>query len=171
MHYYFVRKPKELISIYDGILGKLSEMESLLEKEVMISREHASNVWPGDRTYYFPEPSGNDSVGFEVTLSGSIIYTLKFTVTIFPDDQSVNPRARFYSCDADSVLTGTKKYYESLPFIKDGQPHKYTMRVRGELNKIIKVKGNLYDSDKHTEEWQKHAFFENITLINPSAEI
>lgn len=32
MHYYFVRKPKRLIRIYDKILGKLSEMESLLEK-------------------------------------------------------------------------------------------------------------------------------------------
>ena len=171
MHYYFVKKPKDLIRIYDGILGKLSEMESLLEKEVMISREHASNLWPGEKNYYFPETSDSDSVGFELSLSGSIIYTLKFTATIFPDDQSVNPKAIAYSVDADSLLTGKITHYQTLGFIKDGQAHTYTIKLKGNINKVIKVKGNLYDSDNCIEGWQKHVSFENIALINPSAEI
>lgn len=171
MHYYFVKKPKELIRIYDGILGKLSEMESLLEKEVMISREHASNLWPGEKNYYFPETSVSDSVGFELLLSGSITYTLKFTVTIFPDDQSVNPRATVLAIDADSLENGKRKYFETLRFLKDGQPHTYTMKLSGPINRILNVKGNLYNTDNQPEERQKHISFENISLINPLSEI
>ena len=171
MHYYFVKKPKDLIKIYDGILGKLSEMESLLEKEVMISREHTSNVWPGERAYYFPEPSGSDSAVFELMLSGGITYTLKFTVTIFPEDQSVNPRATVFAVDADSLENGKRKYFETLSFLKDGQAHTYTMNLSGPVKRVILVKGNLYDTDNHLEDWQKHIRLENITLINPLAGI
>lgn len=167
MYYYFVRKPKKLIRIYDMILGKLSEMESLLEKEVKLAREHASNIWPGERNYYFPDPSGTESVGFELSLAGRYIYTLTFTVTIFPDDQSVNPRASAFISDADSILTGRRNYFETPAFIKDGQPHTYTIRLSAPLNKTIKLKGTLYEFDNHMDELQKHVMFENITLNIP----
>lgn len=167
MQYYFISKPKKLIRIYDGILGKLSEMESLLEKEVMFDKEHASNLWPGEKNYYFPDPAGTESAGFELSLKGSLFYTLKFTMTIFPDDQSINPRASAYTYDADSVQTGTRKYYKTIDFIKDGQPHTYTVRFSVPPNEAIMVKGTLYESDNNPEEWQKHVVFENITLSIP----
>jgi hypothetical protein len=164
MKYYFIRKPKKLISIYDGILGKLSEMESLLEKQVMFDKEHASNLWLGEKNYYFPDPDATESVGFEISLKGSLFYTLKFTMTIFPDDQSINPRAGAYTNDADSVQTGTRKYYKTLDFVKDGQPHTYSIRLSAPPNEVIMVKGTLYESDNNCEEWQKHVTFENISL-------
>lgn len=171
MRYYFIRKPKKLIRIYDRILGKLSEMESLLEKEVLLAREHSSNVWPGERNYYFPDTSGAESVGFQLSLAGSLYYTLKFTITIFPDDHSVNPRASVYIYDADSILTGRGNNFETPDFLKDGRPHTYTIRLPAPSNKAIRVKGTLYDFDNHLEEWQKHTWFENITLTIPTAEI
>ena len=109
LHYYFIRKPKRLIKIYDKILGDLSEMESRLEKEVMLIREKSSNVWPGERNYYFPDGNEMKGIGFEVNLAGSRLYTLKFTATLFPDDQSVNTRAGLFACDADSCKTGVRK--------------------------------------------------------------
>ncbi|HAM08899.1 MAG: hypothetical protein A2X05_14005 [Bacteroidetes bacterium GWE2_41_25] len=171
MHYYFVRKPKQLIRIYDGILAKLSEMESLLEKEVKLERDHASNLWPGERYYYFPDTSGTESVGFELSLTGSLFYTLRFTVTIFPDDQSVNPRASIVAYDADSVLTGKPQNFETLKFLKDGHPNTYSIRLRAISGKTLKVKGSLYETDNHPEEWQKHVRFDNITFTTPSAEL
>jgi hypothetical protein len=171
MYYYFVRKPKKLISIYDKVLGKLSEMESLLEKEVMLAREHSSNIWTGEKNYYFPDSSGTQCVSFQLSLAGSRIYNLKFTTTLFPDDQSVNPRARVFTCDADSVLTGTKSYYETPAFLKDGKPHTYTLRIFVASNETFVLKGTLFDIDNYLEEWQKHVRFENITLSIPAADI
>jgi len=171
MRYYFISKPKKLISIYDRILGNLSEMESLLEKEVKLARDHTSDVWPGERNYYFPDTSATQSVGFELSLSGSLFYTLKFTATLFPDDQSVSPRAIAFICDADSILTGTRKHFKTLDFIKDGQPHTYTIRLPSPPNKTIQVKGTLYETDNYLEELQKHVMFEDITLTIFGAEI
>ena len=45
MRYYFIKKPKKLISIYDQVLGKLSEMESILERESLIEQAKIRNLW------------------------------------------------------------------------------------------------------------------------------
>jgi hypothetical protein len=171
MHYYFVRNPKKLISIYDKILGKLSEMESLVTKEVRLAAERATNVWPGERNYYFPDVSGSKPVSFEVSLPGNRVYTLEFTATIFPDDQSVNARARAFTCDADSVLTGKRNYYETPAFLKDGIPHNYVIHFSVNSSKVIRIKGTLFDIDNLVEECPKHILFENITLSIPPEDI
>jgi hypothetical protein len=171
MHYYFISKPKKLISIYDKILARMSEMESLLEKEVMLAREHSSNFWPGEKNYYIPDSSDIGTLDFQASLAGSRIYILKFTAAIFPDDQSVHPQSRVFSCDADSIMTGIRTFYESPVFIKDGKPHTYSIRIFVNTFEPIQLKGNLYNIDNCLEEWQKHINFENITLSIPTADI
>jgi len=54
MKYYFYRNPKRLVKIYDEVLGKLSKMESLAEKEVLLKAGHIDNYWSGKEFYYFP---------------------------------------------------------------------------------------------------------------------
>jgi hypothetical protein len=171
MHYYFESKPKKLISIYDKILGNLSKMESLLEKEVMLAREHSSNLWHGEKNYYFPDSSGTQLTDFEFTLAGSRSYNLKFTATIFPDDQSVNPGFKAFTCHADSILTGKRTYYEAPAYIKDGSPHTYIVRVFVASGAAFKLKGTLYNIDNYPEEWQKHVTFENVSLSIPGSDI
>ena len=171
LYYYFIRKPKKLTKIYDKILGELSEMESRLEKEVTSMREKASNVWSGERNYYFPDNTDISAVGFQFSLVGNRIYNLKFTATIYPDDQSVNTRAVAYSYDADSVLTGKKTRYETPVYLKDGIPHTYTIRIFVSSGNAFILKGTLYDQEICIEEWRKHARFENITLSMPSSDI
>ncbi|MBK9392266.1 MAG: DUF4296 domain-containing protein [Bacteroidetes bacterium] len=169
--YYFISKPKELTKIYDKILGELSEMESLLAKEVMISRERNSNIWTGERNYYFPDGTGTKSVEFEVSLTGSRLYTLKFTATLFPDDQSVNLKARAFTCSADSINTGIKTWYETPVFLKDGNPHTYSVRIFVASKEPTVLKGTLYEPLNCLEEWQKHIRFENVSLSIPSSDI
>ena len=171
IRYYFISKPKKLIKIYDKILGELSEMESLLQKEVMLNREKMTNIWPGEKGYYFPDGTDTKAVGFEVSLAGSRLYSLKFTATLFPDDQSVNAKARAFSCDADSLSTGVKTWYETPVFLKDGKPHTYSVRIFVSSNEPIILKGTLYEPTNCLEEWQKHVRFENISLSIPQSDI
>ena len=35
MRYYFIRKPKKLVKIYDKVLGDLSEMESIADRDLL----------------------------------------------------------------------------------------------------------------------------------------
>jgi hypothetical protein len=170
MHYYFIRKPKELIRIHDKVLGILSEMESRLDKEVMIAREHSTNVWPGERNYYSPDVAEIKSLDFMVSIPGGRAYNLKFTATIFPDDQSANPKLSVFSCNSDSTATGVRTYYKIPAYLKDGKPHNYNLLIPIMSNKAITLRGNLYDTDNRPEECQKHFAFENITLSIPSGE-
>ena len=56
MKYYFIKNPKKLIKIYDQVLGILSEMESLVEKEAVLTAVHIKNLWTGEEFYSFPDP-------------------------------------------------------------------------------------------------------------------
>ena len=171
IHYYFVKKPKKLIRIYDKVLAKLSEMESRLEKEVKLAREHSTNIWPGERNYFSPDIPEIKSLDFMVTLAGNRTYNLKFTATVFPDDQSLNPKVKAFTCRADSIETGTRKYFEMPAYIKDGNPHTYSISIPLGTNDAVTLKGNLYDINNQLESWQRHFSFENITLSIPSADI
>lgn len=169
--YYFIKKPKELIKIYDQVLGILSEMESLVEKEAVLAEGRRENLWTGKKFYSFPDPSGTDSVRFDITINRTGIYKLAFSATLFPDDQSVNPRITAYSCHPDSIETGKRKYIKTMNYIKDGQPHTYNLILNVPVNTILHLRGWLYDFDNHPDEWEKHVRIENISITYTSAAV
>jgi len=171
MKYYFIKKPRELIKIYDQVLGILSKMESLIEKEAVLAEGRNANRWTGKEFYSFPDPSGTDSTCFDITLNRRGIYTLVFSATLFPDDQSVNPRITAYSCHPDSIETGKRDYIETIYYIKDGQPHIYTLIVNLPKNKTLHLRGWLYDFDNHPDEWEKHMIIENISITYTFAAV
>jgi hypothetical protein len=162
--YYFIKKPKKLIKIYDKVLGILSEMESRVDKEIVKLNKTTNNLWRGLEFYSFPDPSGSDSTIFENTLTRAGKYTLSVTVTIFPDDQSDNPRITAYSCHPDSIETGKRDYINPIYFIKDGRPHTYTIFFNTTVNKTLYIKGSLYDYDNNPDDWEKHLILQNISL-------
>jgi hypothetical protein len=164
MKYYFYRNPKELIKIYDEVLGKLSRMESLTDKEAKLLSSHIENRWPGKASYFFPDNSVNDSVAFDLPLERTGVYTLSFTATLFPDDESVNPRMTAFTCNRDSLETGKKRYFKTLGYIKDGRPHIYDLIVIVPAKKFLHLRGLLYDFDNNRAVCEKHAGFEDISM-------
>jgi hypothetical protein len=164
MKYYFIKKPKKLIEIYDEVLGKLSEMESLVERELTLSAKLMATLWTGNESYSFPDPAGVDSTQFDIPLMTPGDYSLKFTVTLFPDDQSLNPRMTAFTCRSDSINTGKRKYIETINYNKDGQPHTYTYIIKVPRNSFLHLRGWLYDFDSHPDEWEKHVIIKNISL-------
>ena len=68
MKYYFIKKPKKLIKIYDQVLGILSEMESLAEKEGFIGTGTYQTSGQVKSLYSFPDSSEIDSPLFDITL-------------------------------------------------------------------------------------------------------
>ena len=165
MKYYFMKNPKKLIKIYDKVLGVLSEMETHLEQESAEEASRALNLWRGKEFYVIPDRYGTDSTGFSVSLSSYGIYTVSFTSTVMPDDQSVNPRFTAYSCNADSLETGVRKYYETIGFLKDAQKHLYSVSVKVPAGTRMVLQGNFLGSDNYSPDYQKHATIEEISLV------
>jgi hypothetical protein len=164
MKYYFIKQPKKLIEIYDQVLGNLSEMESLVEKEVTLSAIREANVWKGKEFYYLPE--SDDIPRFDITFRLPGTYKLTFTAIFFPDDQSVHPRFTAYTCHPDSVETGKRKYIESIEYLKDGQPHAYSYIIRTREYRSLHIRGWLYDSVNYADEWGKHVIIKDISFTS-----
>jgi hypothetical protein len=171
LKYYFVKKPRQLIKIYDQVLAVLSEMESRYEKEMTILQSRISNLWTGNESYIFPGSSKNDSTNFAITVVTAGIYTLSFTVTLYPDDQSVNPRLTAYTCNPDSIETGKRHYIKTMNYLKDGQPHTYSLKINALKNSDYHIKGMLYDSDNCQGDPEKHLRIEKISYTYTSGAL
>jgi hypothetical protein len=161
--YYYIKNPKALIEIYDQVLAALSEMETRYEKEIGILQSHSVNLWTGDISYSLPDPAGNDSATFDIASKYQGIYNLSFTATIFPDDESVNPRFRAYICNSDSLSTGKKRYLNPVTYVKDGQPHNYLIEINCSDKPRHNLRGQFYDIDNRPDYSGSHMIIENIS--------
>jgi hypothetical protein len=162
--YYFIKNPKELIKIYDQVLGILSEKESLVEKEALLAQGHKENLWPCKDYYSFPDPHGIDSSSFDMALNKAGTYTLSFSTILFPDDQSVNPKMSAYLCHPDSIETGKRNYIPSIRYFKDGQPHFYSFYIKVPENTSFHLRGSLFYFDNLPGEWGKNVRFFNLSV-------
>jgi hypothetical protein len=163
MKYYFIKKSRKLNKIYDQVLGILSEAESRIDKEVKIISSHFENLWPGKDFYSFPDLSGNDSTMFDININRAGVYSLTFTVSLFPDDQSSKPTLTLYSCNPDSIETGKRRYIKTVDYLKDGRPHTYILTVPVREGTSFHLRGWLYDFDNLSLSL-KHVKIENISF-------
>jgi hypothetical protein len=165
IQYYYIKKPKKLIQIYDQILGKFSELETRVEKQFLGSAEFVADQWNGPAIVFLPDPGGKEKADFELTFISPGTYSLTYTVTIYPGDQSYDPCFSAWLCNTDSIRTGKKNYLPSIRYIKDGKPHTYT--VTGTYPDIARAvfKGRLCDYGSNPDAGEQNAVIENISFF------
>jgi hypothetical protein len=164
LKYYFIKNPRKLIKIYDKVLGILSEMESRIQKDILSSRGEPGSLWTGPVSLSFPDPTGIDSTVFDITLNRSGTYTLTANVTIFPDDQSLNPGLTAFTCHPDSIETGRRNFIEPVYYVKDGHEHRYIVIFSVPPKTTLRIRGNLYDFANNPDDWEKHLLIKNIAV-------
>lgn len=164
LKYYYVKKPKELIKIYDQVLGILSEMQSRYETEVAQIQSRMANIWEGESLYLLPDGSGIDSANFVLKANSQGVYYLTYTVTLSPADQSYNASPAAYMCHPDSIETGKRHYINTIEYLKDGQPHSYTLQINVTEKSHFFVKGWFYSSGSLPDESLGDLRIENIHL-------
>ncbi|HLP72780.1 MAG TPA: DUF4296 domain-containing protein [Bacteroidales bacterium] len=163
MRFYLVRKPKEMVKIYDKAIAGLTELESKAENEVTAMQTKSSNFWKGGDPLFSPGDNGSDSTDFDITLPYWNYYTLSLTITLHPDDGSDHPQLIAYMCDADSAESGKKYYVPSIDYVKDGSPHRYTFKINDPVRTHRRLKGTLFDYANDPSAG-KHFYIEDITL-------
>ena len=162
LRYYFIKKPKQLMKMYEQALARLSEMETRYDQEATQLQSRLSNYWNGPQTLASPGNT-SDSSSFNIKLDFWNIYYIAFTATVFPDDQTVNPKPVIYTCNSDSIESGTRYYVKTLAYIKDGMPHRYQYRINDPVKTRLRIMGDLFDSGTNPL-LQKHFIIENISL-------
>lgn len=171
IRYYYIKKPKELIGIYDQVLATLSEMETRYEREIAIMQSHALTLWTGEESYSLPDPAGGDSASFVINARYQGVYILSFTATVFPEDQSVNARFCAYVINSDSLGNGKKKYIKSEKYVKDGYPHTYTFKINCSDKPRHQLRGLFYDTEGNREIAESHMIIENISYLITSGAL
>jgi hypothetical protein len=166
LEYYFLKKPKRLIKIFDQMLGELTEADTRLSNIPDDSPMPYNNEWNGLLSYNFPDISVKENPEFSFLLKSQAYYSLTFTVTIYPFDQSVNPRFTVWLCRADSSENGKKYYLPSIKYIKDGRPHNYTVTGTNDKNSPAILQGTLYEREDNPEEGERYGKIENIQFFS-----
>lgn len=141
MRFYFVKRPKKLVKVYDKVLGSLSAMESMIDKEIPGFRSNAQNLWTGSDNYSEPDPYGKDPQPVDIPMVYLESYNLKYTITVFPDDKTYDPQLDLYLSHTDSSGNEKKVYFTTLPYLKDGHPHTYTINATNKLPPPVKLRG------------------------------
>lgn len=164
IQYYFIKKSKKLIRMYDRMLASFSEMQARIDKKYASAPSNVIDQWKGNHSYFLPDTGNSEKPAFEMILATPGTYTLTFTVTVFPGDQTKDPGFIAWACNADSVNTGKKSYLLLPKYIKDGQPHYYTVTgTHTSMNKVI-LKGSLYHSSGNPDSGIGDAVIEDITF-------
>lgn len=163
LRYYFLHDPKRLNKIYDNVLVILSDMEAQATKDYLAEQARLANLWR--TTSFIAEPSNNpnDSLMFDLELSRSGIYNLIYTCTVYPDDQSDISRASVYAISADSLKTEKLKYIRSAPYLRDGRPHSYNLKITVTHDASHFLRGWFFDSI-FSPGVENHFTIENINL-------
>lgn len=164
MRFYFVRKPKKLIRLYDRVLSYLSEMESKYQNQMPAVETRKGDLWLGKNFYHISGKSGDDTVGLSTIVRREGKYTLQFTLTIFPDDPIPAPVMGLYFCSPDSLNSGTRHYYKCLPYLRDGRPHRYSVAMPLGTSDPMVLRGWFVDMEGLTSEIAAHQIVEDISL-------
>lgn len=165
LKYYFTEKPKKFIRIYDQAIGRLTQMESLLEKETEDIPAAQGGLWKGAQMYFLTGSRDTSKLYFDHIFYTPGDYTIQFTLTLYPADQTHNPIFTAFTCRADSLATGKRELHRGIEYIKDGQPHTYSYLIRIPNNLPMLIKGRLLDFENNPGEISRHAKIENISFV------
>jgi hypothetical protein len=165
LKFYFVRKPKNLVKIYDQVLGQLSALDSRIEKTLNQIEARAANYWKGSDPVIYPALDNGDSTYFSVIIKPGA-YTFTYTLTLYPDDCSFSPRMSAWYFHRDSVGIGKRHFINTPCYVKDGLPHTYVNNIVIPGKAFVVLRGYLYNFENYPPEFNKHLRFEKISFLH-----
>ncbi|HKK41970.1 MAG TPA: DUF4296 domain-containing protein [Bacteroidales bacterium] len=165
LKFYFVKDPKELVKIYDQVLGQLSALDSRVEKALNQEEAKAANYWKGDDPVLYPAMDKGDSSYFSIIIKPGL-YTFTYTMTLYPDDCSFNPRLSLWYFNRDSAGTGKRYFIPTLHYVKDGLPHTYVNKIIIPGKPFVILRGHIYNYDNYPASFHKHLRIEKITFLH-----
>lgn len=170
MRFYFIKRQKKLIKIYDKVLNSISELEARITEEEPGADANQLNLWTGSRYYSFPDMKTGQKARTDIPLPPAGTYFLTFTLTLFPDDQSADPHIGLYFMSYDEAGNEKRDYFETIPFLKDGIPHNYIVRLVVNSKNSARLKGWFIDNECQPDNAYMHYMIDNITLLRKLPE-
>jgi hypothetical protein len=165
LNYYFIYDAKEMVSIYDNISEKLNAKELNISAE--LQKEAFANEETTKKNFKFslPDPEMKRKPGFSYDINPPGMFTLVFSVTVYPDDQSYHPSFISWYSTAEGPDAGKIKYLQEIRYIKDGWPHTYTVKGRIPWDKKTKLEGFFFNYENNPGFCWQHAEILNLNFL------
>jgi len=164
LNYYFMSDPKELVLIYDRISANLNALELKItagqQKEILEIAEKTKKNFH----FMLPDPELKRKPGFSYDIYPPGIFTLVFSVTVYPDDQSYHPFYIAWYSASEGPDAGKMKYFREIRYIKDGRPHTYTVKGRIEGDRKSTLEGFYFDYGNNPGFSRQHAEIMNLNF-------
>ncbi|MDZ7739099.1 MAG: DUF4296 domain-containing protein [Bacteroidales bacterium] len=164
MRYYFIDKPDKYEDIYDRVIEKLSGREAELMQKMANSPDADRNLWKGESSYMMPDAGVDNPVAFSIQTEGLGEYIIKARITVYKDDQSINPHIAVWFWYDDGSEEGKKIMWERKKLKKNSRPEFITIREELDDPRVTHIQGRLLNHDPQSGHWEKHALVSNIRV-------
>lgn len=162
--YYFIDKPKRYAAIYDRVIEKLSGMEADVIKKMSQGPATDQNLWNGENSYSLPDYGLNDPLEFSIRTEGLGMYVIKARITLYEDDQSIDPHCQVWFWFDDGSEEGKKIMWDRRDLAKSGRPVIVTMREELNDPRVTHIRGKLLNHTEQSGHWEKHAIVTSISV-------
>lgn len=171
---FYSKKPKKLDAIFDNVVIELSkteeelragneaEMDSLRLAE--LARDTTANLWNQKTEFRLPSDGRQNGIAYKISLVGFGTYTLTADVTVYPDDETVQPSMSAYFYYDDGTVEGVRSIAKYQALIKDGLSHKISVSIDLNDVKYTHICGHLVEHGAREGDWSKQMILSNIRL-------
>lgn len=164
MKFYFIDEPDTYEDIYNRVIENLSGMEADVIQEISVKPGIVKELWEGDRTYRLPDYGVDSPVEFSVRTKGLGTYIFKARITLYRDDESINPRTELWYWYEDEEGEEHKIPWEVTKLEKTGRPRIVTLKNTLDNPRVTHIQGKVLNHDPQKGHWEKHAIVTNISL-------
>lgn len=162
IEYYFMAEPKKYEQIYDAVIATLSAMESESIQAKKKENPDNENLWNGKIAYRMPDDGTSNPVEFEIPVRGPGVYTIRARLTLYEDDQSINPRSTIYFWYDDGTEEGHRDMWDSVEYEKSRRSQQLRFRKKLEDTLVTHIKGRLMDFSPQPGHWEMHSSISGI---------
>ena len=166
---YYSRDPKKLDAIYDKVIFELSKMETkaMAENVVKIDsvvKDTLKNLWTLKSHWEVPSDGAINPVEFELPVIGEGVYSVSADITVYTDDESVNPSITAYFFFDDKSKNGNISVYTLKDLIKDGKQRNYRIDLKLTSSLVTNLRGFILDHHNSDPKFKKHCSASNIKV-------
>lgn len=164
LEYYFRARPREYEEIYGSVLAILSEMQTRNNEEKGMQDPSSNNLWNEKVSYRMPDDGTANPIEFSIPAEGIGKYSLLARITLFQDDQSLDPRSNVYFWYDDGTEEGYRDFWDTVFYEKSSRAQ--SIKLGKDLNdtNITHIKGRLIDFTPQSGHWEMHSSVSGIRI-------
>ena len=161
---YYSGDPETLNEIHEKVISQLTELEGEILATASEKKPSAPNLWEGKTSWNLPADGKQNKLEFEVPVKAPGTYKIIVDITLYEDDEALEPAITAYFWFDDQTETGYRLPFPKTRIVRTGVQRTYRVAQKVMNPKITHLKGSLLNHTQQRGEWQKHVLVSNFKI-------